>query len=418
MSSQLAGFAEAIAANAAALDLLEPLPGFRVKVLSDITTRVRGEGELRLRRFYWSAQRWRDGASADFAAETLAYYKKSGAVAWHTFPEDPDLASAGRVLAHAREARILRYVPLRRLTFHCAEASGEPVIAKIKRPDRFEDAAARLRMVGMAVARAAVSFEVPSLRRVDASASMFTQSVCEGCSLADVLTPSTAVALLSEVGRIHAEMHALEADTTEATGSASTLAQAQETAAWLGQIIPMFAGRLAACSEALTRSRPDDDTPVFCHGDFTCHQLLVAPGAWSVVDFDLCHQGSRYRDIAVLLASLPTDALCFRARDRRHAATSADAPSADASDAHAASDAPLARGLADAEAAYLASYADRAGITIDPARLHWHRACAELHYLLLMLKKDAYAPEALANGVTRIEAACEALAGTAPRTVG
>jgi aminoglycoside phosphotransferase (APT) family kinase protein len=137
--------------------------------------------------------------------------------------------------------------------------------------------------------------------------------------------------------------------------------------------------------DALAAYSPPDDDPVFCHGDFVCSQMLVDPARWSLLDFDLCRSGSRYRDLAILLASLPSDAGCFSA---------------------AMMDDPC---LMAAESGFIAAYAAQSGLTINHQALTWHRICAELHYMMLMLKKNRFTQARFAGGLRRLRLLCTGL---------
>lgn len=55
----------------------------------------------------------------------------------------------------------------------------------------------------------------------------------------------------------------------------------------------------------LQRHVPADEHLTFCPGDLVCSQLLSDRERWSITDFDLCHIGDAYRELAMLIASLP-----------------------------------------------------------------------------------------------------------------
>lgn len=149
------------------------------------------------------------------------------------------------------------------------------------------------------------------------------------------------------------------------------MADLRRDVAWIGFMLPAYRDAVdevlrileAAAPEAIGRSL------AVCHGDFVCSQILVADAGWSVTDFDLCHLGDPYRDMALFLASLAYDVPLL---------------------AHGAAGGAGSALVDRAAAAYLAGYARRAGEALDHRRLACHRACAEIYYLALMLKKDRY----------------------------
>ena len=279
-------------------------------------------------------------------------------------------------------------MPLRRITFRYNDSAFGPLIGKIKRQDRFGDAAERLAIASAATVRSGISFVVPALHDVSDAHSMFTQTHCAGVCAADIVSPANAVELLAQIGRIHAQLHCLPADGLPQDDEAACWSQSQEQAAWVAQLMPESADRLASCVDILARTVPLPTEPVFCHGDFVCSQILTTGTNWSVVDFDLCHRGSAYRDMGIFLASLATDVRSF-----------SKLPEKDTENA-----------LAIAKVAYLGGYCEALDRPLDDARLNWHSACAQIHYLMLLLKKDLYVPQAFACAVRRLLETCEKLA--------
>ena len=97
-------------------------------------------GAVGLRRFYWSVQRADPAAAMGFRARTLYYDRKLGASRTCDFPDEPLMEwlsqDDGPLLCHGDGAsvQILRYIPLRRVTFLVRDAPGLParVIAKTK----------------------------------------------------------------------------------------------------------------------------------------------------------------------------------------------------------------------------------------------------------------------------------------------
>ncbi len=394
LAGDIGGLAGAIAADSAAQAMLAAGDGLPTRCLADLKIDIREDGSARLRRFYWSVQQPGDGAAAPFAARTLCWYRKEkNAGLWIDFPHDPDLPGAGQCVAEHAGVRILRYVPLRRLTFSFDDGAGGRAVAKIKRRDRFAAAAQSLRHVGEAVKQAQLRFDVPRLSDFDPGRAMFVQSHCEGAPLSDAATLDDAPAMLEQAGGVLGDFHTLSCAGLARHDSADTLAAAAASARWVSSILPQSRNRLMACIDALARTRRADETPVLCHGDFAAGQLLVAK-RWSLVDFDLIHAGSRYGDIANMLASLRAEAACF--------ATAGHGLDA------------VESGLAQAREAFLSGYARAAPVALDHDRLDWHIACAELHQLMLTIRKDRYTPSGFAAGLGRIERGCALAGGGSP----
>ena len=106
---------------------------------SDVDTRVQAElrvglsanGDIERRRFYWSSQHPDPQSPLGFGARTL-HCDGTDAPRVYAFPSEPVLSwlddadgplrSDGR-LAHVE---VLRYIPLRRLTFRLHDAAGLP----------------------------------------------------------------------------------------------------------------------------------------------------------------------------------------------------------------------------------------------------------------------------------------------------
>ena len=372
---------ERIARSEDVARLVAPSAGSRLEVVSDLKPEPRERGGFKLRRWYWSLQRRE--ADGRFDALTLEHYAKRPEPAWHRFPRDPMLATD----ALPADATVLRYVPLRRLTFSSRERDGRPLIGKLKRGARFGEACERLATVAAAVQRADPGFDVAALHRVDERRGLYFQDLLPGRDLAGLLGPDNAVELLARLGALLAALH--ELPTTCAGPAKATTAGALETAArdaaWVAHAWPAMAEPVAGCLQVLRAHTPAETVPVFCHGDFACSQVLVDQ-RWSVVDFDRCVAADRHAELGRLLASLHYD------------------PPALADDAGAPE--PLQPAAVDA---LLDAYSERAGLRPDPARLAWHRAAAELGHLALRLCKDRAAETAMHAGLRRLQAACAVL---------
>jgi hypothetical protein len=147
-------------------------------------------------------------------------------------------------------------------------------------------------------------------------------------------------------------------------------------------MLPAMRERVTRLVLALARSAPTA-TPAFCHGHADCAHILVDDDRWSLLHFDDSHAGDPYRDLAMLAASLDYHVPSLRAL------TEGESDSA-------------AKLVEQAAEAYFDGYfGDRQR---DVVRLAWHRACAEICYLALLLKTDQYNPRAFARRWQRLEA--------------
>ncbi len=378
-------FRDAISGERRCADLLGRTAGpGRTLIHAEIKGRTEGQGWA-LDRFYWSLQAWgAASAPSDFAALTLVYAAKDDRLTWHTFPDDPYLTAMAASVApcdersldrHGAAPDILRYVPLRRLTFHL-----NALVGKVKRSSRCAEAYGTLTAVARAVNREAASFDVAAPRGFDAARCLYFQSALPGEDLAGLLDPANAPALLYRVGALHRELHDLDVTGVPIWDRGPFMADLGRDIRWIVWFRPDCAALLLGIEELLLerapRMRPQIDR--FCHGDFVCSQMLVAGDQWAVTDFDLAHRGDPYRDIATLLTSLAYDVPVFQAPGQQAAVLEMPC------------------------AAYLRGYEDRAGQRLDQGRLVWYRLCAEISYLALMFKKDWFQPATCERAFARL----------------
>jgi phosphotransferase family enzyme len=335
-------------------------------------------GAWDLDRFYWCFQYRPQGAALPFDAHTLYFRADHGAPELYDFPQDPYLGTMAdwfRGLAqggnHAQRVDVLRYVPLRRLTFRVSAPGAVPLIGKFKRRTKLRESAAGLDAVHRAARTARTRFRVAAPGPVDEASCVFYQEALPGVSLAGELAADNAMDLLRSVGELHAQMHALDVPGVPSRDAKEDSTQFEMDIRWIGFFRPDLAPELEALRERLSRDMPGKAPLAFLHGDFVPSQILVHPERWGITDFDLAHRGDPVREIAAFLASLKYDVSFFAAASERGS--------------------PGAQALFDrAEAAYLTGYEAAAGEPVDRTRLVRHRIAAEIHYLALMLKKDWY----------------------------
>ncbi len=344
--------------------------GCRSSIHSEIKVVRSADGSWQLDRFYWSRQQPDEAAPGGMTSATLNYAAKTGEVSWAHFPDDCYLIHMdGYFRSNSTRARVLRYVPLRRATFVTQDAGKGSRIGKFKRRSRFEEAYQLLGLVHDAVSHADVGFRVAAPLGIDPEQCLYFQTALLGENVADLIANSNAASFIGNAGSIHAEIGKLQPRHLKFRNNRHWLAGANEDLALIKLYLPQAAARLAPVVERLARSCPEDCASDFCHGDFVCSQLLRSGQDWSVTDFDLCHAGDRYRDMAMFLASLPYDVALF---------------------SHVSEDDRLQTLLQRCEDAYLADYCRVRREHVDQARLGWHRTCAELYFMALGLKKDRH----------------------------
>jgi hypothetical protein len=369
MAPRIARFRAAIAERA------PDIPGAAVH--ADLTLRPdAGEG-LVLHRAYWSLQAM---APDGFRATTLSYHATRDRAIWLEFPEDPELPD----LARLGPIDVLRYMPLRRCAFRTWwEEDGARAIGKVKRPHRTAAAWRILGAVHAALGDGSAGFDVAAPRGIGTPHAMFLQTALPGDDLSALIDAARGPALLEQAGALHRAMHAAAVDGIAPEDPGQALADVRDDARWVAFALPEHADTVRETLAALERHALDPPRrPAFCHGDLVPSQLLVDGDRFAVTDFDGARTGDPHRDLAIWLAALPFDVPAL------------------ARAAAAGDDAAVER----AEAAYLDGYGPH-----DTARLRWHRAAAEVHYVAVALKKDRYDPARAARGLEIARACAEDL---------
>jgi aminoglycoside phosphotransferase (APT) family kinase protein len=343
-----------------------------------------GDGSWRLDRFYWCRQYEDPRRTPPFRARTLLYLARRGQPELYEFPHDSYLTamaayfSAGQTCGEPiGDVKVLRYVPLRRLTFRVTLGSSRrAVIGKFKRPSKLHESYDRLVSIHRSVQAAGVSFAVAAPLGVDEAAAAFYQEFMPGEVLASAVTLENHLALMAHLGTVHGELHQVEVTGVPAWSLCDYCDTLQHDVDWIAFLVPDAEVLLRRVWERLRRCAPEArvDGLRLCHGDFVPSQLLIGGPRTVVTDFDIGHLGDPRLEMGNLLASLKYDVPLFS----KAFETTPDA----------------AAGLMrDAESAYLHGYRETARTSVDPRHLLWFRTCAEIHYLSLMLKKDWYRPD-------------------------
>lgn len=358
--------------------------GEKVALHAEIKGKRRPEGGWNLDRFYWSLQWWDEDDPFGFRARTLYYAAKTDRMAFFDFPMDPYLNTIsflfGGMDRNAHRVDILRYVPLRRLTFRLSPLceNGSSAIGKFKRRSRLREAYDRLAAVYHAVARSDAPFSVAAPQRLDEEGSLFFQKEVPGRDLASQLDSGNLRDLLEGLGGLHQALHRLQAEAIPVWSFDGFLRQLRDDIDWIAFFQPERESFLRDTLTLLLRNAPSVDPAAytFCHGDFVCSQVLKEGDRWSLIDFDLCREGDPYLELAMLTASLKYDVPLF---EGRIIGANVREPQC----------------LEDAVAAYLGGYQKSAGVTLCRRRLSWYRVCAEIYYLALMFKKNRFHPAML-----------------------
>ncbi len=339
-------------------------------VRRDLRVRATADG-WRVARLYWSLQRSDPGTPGGLRARTLVVDRRLGetsAVAYD-FPDDPRLPAAGDpagplLAGHGgAPVRVLRYIPLGRITFRTADGAAGRLIGKLKRGGSLGRSYALLAEVCGVVARTGASFAVAAPRGLDARRGVYFQELLPGSPLDECGDPEFAVAALRHLGAIHAELHALPVDAAAAHPAARSAELAMEST-WIGVAAPHQREALERIRAWLELNLPHDASPgVYCHGDLTPAQALYDGERWSIVDLDDGYRGDRHEELAVVLCSVG------------HTMRAFDGPG-------------RARLVERGRSAYLEGYAAGGACELDRGRLRAHLLRAELLLLARRLRKD------------------------------
>jgi len=351
------------------------------EVRAELLPRRRATGEVVVRRFYWSARRTDPSVPLGFAARTLHTSEKQPGLRTYDFPADPVMRwlvdPAGPLRSQGTRARVemLRYIPLRRVTFrlHGGARLPSPVIAKTKRESSLRRAARILVATRRAVDRAGdVEFVVPRPVGLDLGRRLLYLEQLPGEALSAVLDEQDEIEALRRVGRIQRELHELVVTSAATRTCADWLAAALVAADQVALLAPSTAGRLSTVTSELAARCPVDDELAFCQGDFVPSQILCGPSRWAVLDLDDGHYADPHAEVAALFAALPRE-LCVP-------------------------EGPRAESLREA---YLEGYLRRACKDLDPQRWRWFLTVATVRYLARRMVKGRARPgepaEALAG---------------------
>ena len=330
-------------------------------VRAELRPRRRAGGVVELQRFYWSVQRADPAAAMGFRARTLCDDRKLGTSSTYDFPDEPLMdwlnQDDGPLLCHGDQAsvQILRYIPLRRVTFLLRDAPGLPerVIAKTKQQSGLLRASRALVAAHRAATRAAAgALTVPEPVLLDTRRRVLYLEELPGSSLDEVLSQLGVAEGMSRLGTLHRQLQQLPVRGLRACrGINDWLSAADLAATHVGLLVPSTACRARSLYEELVGAAPRDGELLFCQGDFVPSQILCHSSGWSVVDLDDGHYGDPLAEVAALYAALPQEL-------------------------------GLTGGTAElARQTYLEAYLRQAGQRLDTERWRWFLAIAQLLHL-------------------------------------
>ena len=328
-----------------------------------------------------------------FRALTLYYAPGANEIDYWVFPRDPYLPGLASFFGAHRGGTdpasdvdvVLPYVPRLRLTFRTQVASGAPAIGKVVRSSEVVDIYDRLVKVSTTVNNRPRMFSVATPLGIDTTHGLFFQELRPGTELTYLLDKDYCRDLLRAVGRIHRDLHGLNVPDLPAWNVGKYLQRLVTYFEWISFLRPEQRPLLDDVRGLLFRQVPHADSAryTFCHGDFSCHQILDDHGCWSVVDFDGCMRGDPHFEIGKLIASLKYNVPLFRDlfRDPTQRAPGL---------------------LEEACEAYLQGYEEQAQQTMNRTRILWYRIAWEIHHLARRLKRDQFHPVAFERAIALI----------------
>jgi hypothetical protein len=340
---------------------LHPRPGEDLR--AELLPRLRGHRRAELRRAYWSTRRPDPRADLGITARTLYLAGVTGREQTYDFPDEPVMdwltGPDGALGGHGDGARVevLRYIPLRRVTFRLTDAAGLPrrVIVKTKSESGLVRASDALTAAHAADRDG--RFDVPRPVLLDLPRRLLYLEELPGRPLDTQLDRLGVDVGMRLLGELHRGVHELDVPGVGRWTAADWLAAARSAALQVAVLVPSVGLRLEALGARLAATLPDDGELAFCQGDFVPGQILcagppdVAVERWSVLDLDDGHRADPHSEVASLFTALEREL-------------------------------PVAPDRAeDARRTYLDAYTAAAGRPLDPDRWRWFRTVAELRYL-------------------------------------
>lgn len=348
------------------------LEGRDTAVQAELVPRRGRDGDVRVGRFYWSARRDDPASALGFTSRTLHHDRFVHGSRTYDFPEEPLMDWLGQedgpLRCHGDGAgvQILRYIPLRRVTFLVRDATGLParVIAKSKDERGLLRATRALVATHQAAARAGGgALTVPRPVRLDTRRRVLYLEELPGRPLDEVLPQVGVAEGMSRLGTLHRRLQELPVRGLGVRrGIEDWLSAADVAATQVGFLVPSTARQTQGLYDGLLRTAPDDGELLFCQGDFSPGQVLCHSSGWSVIDLDDGHYADPLSEVATFCTELPREL-------------------------------KLPTGTVElARQAYLDAYLRQAGQPLDPHRWQWFLAVAELIHLARRSIKGRAAP--------------------------
>lgn len=352
--------------------------GLTTCIHAEVKTKSCEDGRY-LERFYYSIQYPEHTLRGGWYAWSLHYSRYDGLTQISEFPNDPKLVHLPLFInsPENRDIEVLRYVPLRRVTFRTPASQEQPsIIGKLKKPNRCQESYRRL--VDLAKIADYNACAIPKPKGINIAQSVFYQELVPGVETGLILNRENYRVFLSEIGKLHGHLFSwpiLEDKPWGRDGVMKNiwqdldeiifyLPQTELVLSKIGNWLKQRKNYLAVISKT------------FCHGDLSCSQILRHANGWSVVDFDLAGLGDPYQDMAMFLVSLNYDVDFFQGQPEF---------------------------LPIAYAAYLEGYQHANEDRVDVETFNWYLACAEIYYLSLILKKDRFTTLALDRALVRLQ---------------
>ena len=353
--------------------------GLSTTIHAEIKTKCDRQGR-HLERFYYSIQYPDHALPGGLFGWSVHYTRSEGAPKIYRFPEDPKLPHLQAFIESTgnQDVEVLRYVPLRRVTFRKARAGTiAPCIGKLKKPNRCLDGYRRLS--GVASIAEKNRCTIPEPIDLDRTQSVFYQTLVPGKEAGLVLNRDNYRALMFEIGQLQYHIHQWPVAPDKPWDRNQVTANLWHDVDEIIFYLPNTETLLLKIKHWLKQQqgflRVIPNT--FCHGDFACSQILHHDKGWSVVDFDLAGEGHPYQDMAFFMASLYFDVEFFQ----KHSDF-----------------------LPAAYDAFLAGYQKANDNSIDLDTFNWYWVGAEIYFLALALKKDRLNEQGLERTLTRLQA--------------
>jgi thiamine kinase-like enzyme len=371
--------------------------GEEKRIRISMKARPSSNSALSLKGFYLSLQFKKRLGSSRFQASTFFCSAKTGSIESFEFPQDPCLTTLATYFddSHFRnngkkaslDREVLRYYPRRRLTFRTTTSDeNAPVIGKFVQTSNLKDTYKKLIRIHQAVSRSPAAFSVAAPVKIDVNNSLFLQEARPGKALADLIKKENSSDLLYALGLIHRDLHRLDVSDLPELDFGAFLQNLALCIEWISFFQPQERSFFENVRDLLVKHVPRIDPSAFrfCHGDFSCLQVVKDHESYSVIDFDDCMLGDPYLEIARLIAFLKYDIPLFSNWFFEPKQTETGL-------------------LEEAYGAYLNGYQEKGPQPFNQKRLLWYRICFEIHYLARLFKRDLFHPVAFNRTIKIIQ---------------